>query len=428
MNRREEREKTVDAPRSDGPGGGTDRARGRRPRVLISPFTNTTNAYIEMQKALLAEIGYDVRPLSVRSLLLGEFASLFRRDSVLVFHWLELRAFARRQGGVVLSPKGCLVFAFYCLLIGLARARAIYFVHDHAVHDATGRVRRVSAGMMAVVRALVDCRVVHAPGFAARYRARYLPHPLYWDAPGHVPPLAARRDNPDGPPTFALLGTIRPYKQIRELLEVWPGECRLDIAGDAEPSYLRALGEVVRRRALVGAVTIEPGFLADDAFERRIAAADVLVLPHAADSMLVSGAFFEAIGRVPMLVAFATPFMRWAAGQFGNVRLFDSMDALPSCVRAVALGWPACRGAAASPEAAREAFGWQACRERYRRLFDEVLAGRIDESGAEGAEGEVGESGESGESGEAGEPDRRAGKSAGGSVAQSGAAAKPAIR
>ncbi|CAB3758213.1 glycosyltransferase [Paraburkholderia solisilvae] len=351
----------------------------QRVRVLFSPFTNTTNPYIDIVKRVLTQVGYDVEPLSARGLLRGGFAHLFSTKTVLVFHWLELRPFRRKGTRTLLSPVGCLVFAFYCLVICIGRAKVVYFVHDHAVHDTVGLIRRMSMKLMAFVRGLADARVVHAPTFEGKYRARYLPHPLYWDVPGYEATPRAHDDgaaSADSPPLFAMLGTIRPYKDLAAVLDVWPEECKLEIAGNGSADYVKTLHDVMDRRALNDTVTIDARFLSDQEFEQRISRTDVLVLPHVADSMLVSGAFFEAIGRVPMLIARATPFMVWAAKKFDNVLLFDRIEQLPELVRYAQRNW---QGAARQDkrELAMREFGWLACCRHYRQFFDAVVSGTL---------------------------------------------------
>ncbi|MEX3935101.1 glycosyltransferase [Paraburkholderia phymatum] len=361
-------------PMRDGETTGTSMpARGRR--ILLSPFTNTTNAYIDLLKELLVDIGYDVQPLSAKGMLRGGFVDLFRPTTVLVFHWIELRAFTSGGGKVSLSPRGVLVFLFYCLIMAVGRAQVVYFVHDHAVHNARGKVRAFSVRLMSLVRRLADHRVVHAPDFEAKYEARYLPHPLYWDAPGRTSALASRRR---AAPSFALLGTIEPYKDVAALLRVWPEEQILEIAGRGDATYVDTLHSIVRERAMSNTVTIDARFLSNGEFEDKVCGADVLILPHAADSMLVSGAFFEAIGRVPVLIARSVPFMVWAAQRFENVFLFDRIEQVPDLVREVAQKWPDLVEGRATRHRVIEAFGWQACRQSYREFFRDVVGARTD--------------------------------------------------
>lgn len=340
-----------------------------RPRVLMCPFTNPTNRYIEIQKDLYRSAGYDVVPLSIKGLLNGGIFDLFKPENILAFHWLEYRPFRRQKGTAQLSLVGSLLFAFYCSLMLIGRAKVVYFVHDHAVHDTEGFNRRLSIRIIAFVRRLADFRVVHAPDFQARYRAQYLPHPLYWDAPGQ-PPTTTKADNVG--PLYSMLGVIRPYKQIDAVLNLWPGECKLHIAGHGTEAYLATLNEIIDRRSLRDVVRLDARFLSDAEFAQSIAESDVLILPHAADSMLVSGAFFEAIGLVPLLIARSTPFMVWAARKFDNVILFDDVSELPTILHSVNESWPTTAHDRRSRNAVDE-FGWDACCQRYEQFFETVV-------------------------------------------------------
>lgn len=341
----------------------------RRPRVLMCPFRNPTNRYIDIQKDLYRSAGYDVLPLSIRGLLSGGFADLFKPENMLVFHWLEYRAFRRQKGTAQLSVTGCLLLAFYCLLMLIGRAKVVCFVHDQAVHDTVGLNRRLSMRIIAFVHRLADVRVVHAPDFQGRYRAQYLPHPLYWDAPGHPPGTAKARS---AAPLYTMLGVIRPYKQIDAVLDVWPGDCKLHVAGHGTEAYLATLNEIIDRKALREVVRIDSKFLTDAEFAQSIAQSDVLILPHAVDSMLVSGVFFEAIGLVPVLIARSTPFMAWAARRFDNVMLFDDVSELPAILQSVNESWRTIASSAAKRKAVDE-FGWNACCRQYAQFFESVV-------------------------------------------------------
>jgi hypothetical protein len=338
----------------------------RTPRVLMCPFTNTTNRYVEIQKELYRAAGFQVLPLSVKGLLKGGFGELFNPHNILVFHWLEYRPFKRKKGPARLSVMGSLLFTLYCFLIVIARAKSVYFIHDHAAHDTSGVNRRLSIWLMAFIRRITDYRVVHAPDFEHQYRARYLPHPLYWDAPCH-PPTTPRPDRPA--PLFSMLGVIRPYKNIDAVLSIWPETCNLLIAGNATPPYLATLEDIIRNRALQNVVQLDARFLSNGEFAQNIVDSDVLILPHEPDSMLVSGAFFEAIGQVPLLIARSTPFMTWAAGKFENVITYDNVEELREIVLSVSGSWSA-TVQGMSHRTAEDEFGWLAC----SRLYAQFLA------------------------------------------------------
>jgi beta-1,4-mannosyltransferase len=276
--------------------------------------------------------------------------------------------------------RGLPVVLLYCALMALSRAKVVCVVHDHAVHNARGAVRTLSVALMSLVRALADVRVVHDEHYAARFRAHYLPHPLYWDVPGRV--VKAARDGAIAP-VFAILGTIEPYKGIAELLSTWPLGHALTIAGRAQAAYVATLRDIVRERGLAACVTLDARFLSDTEFDAQLDAADVLILPHVAESMLVSGAFFEAIGRVPVVIGRAIPFMRGVAAQFDNVLLFQREDELPELVRYVTANWArfaAPEATAAKRQQAIATFGWEVCGRRYAQCFEDVPLSRHEAS------------------------------------------------
>ena len=343
-------------------------ARFDKIKVFLSPFSNDTNAYIEIQKQLFRELGCTVEPLSVSRLLRGGVFDLFSPRSIVVLNWLELRFFRWKEGSLRLSLKGGAVFALYGSILLVCRAKVIYFVHNHAVHDTTSATRNVSIFLIGLLCRLADTRIVHAPNAAFRYRATYLPHPLYWDVPGK---RAVRQTPSAGQPRLGMLGAIRAYKRVHDVLEVWPQGVALTIAGKGPYEYVERLREIVVNRSLASCVSIEAAFLGEAEFDQKMASLDVLLLPHAADSMLVSGAFFEAIGRVPIIVARATSFMKWAAQRFDCVILFEDITELPAIVERLVREWqPGTTDAVA--QVAIDEFGWQACRSRYATLIESL--------------------------------------------------------
>lgn len=348
--------------------------------AYLSPFWNDTNRLTEIQKELLASNGYEVRPFSMRTLASPAALGLFRAGSVVLVNWLEMRPFVRRKGRMTLSVSGLVQFAIYWTVLAFARARVVYFIHDNAVHDTEGRLRRFSSRLIASLARLADVRAVHDPSACARLNARYLPHPLYWEfrpaqtgagtSPGAhagapvTASFAALREK-TGQPTFKALGAIKAYKALHEVLEVWPQTAKLHIRGRGDPQYLERLDSVVRQRGLASAVVIRAGLMSEEEFDYEIATTDVLLLPHMAGSMLVSGAFFEAVGRARAIIARRTPFMAWAAGRLPGIYLFDQVEELPSLIDTVLADWPQLASAEAVREEARSLFGREQCVLQY---------------------------------------------------------------
>ena len=353
--------------------------------AYVSPFSNSTNRYIELHKQLLADSGYVVKPLNLRTLFSADAWGLLRAGNLVTVHWLETRAFRHRGALQRLWLRGVLEFALLAAVLAASRACVLYFVHDHAVHDTRGWQRRVSARLVGALCRLADQRVVHDPDSAARYRAVYLPHPLYWDAPGAAPASAAGAEAdaapgtpasptpPTSPRRFGLLGAVRPYKRIDSLLRGWPAGVPLLIRGRTEAGYAAELQALIAERRLAPSVDFVPGQLSDADFDAAMASLDVLILPHADESMLVSGAFFEAAGRVPAILARDSSFVRWAAMRLPNVIAFGSDAALADAVQALAT---APLADAAPPAVCRQAalalFGWAECQRSYRHATAEA--------------------------------------------------------
>lgn len=342
--------------------------------AYITPFRMPTNAYIEMQKALARDCGFEPRPLSLRHLLLeGGGWGLLQRRNIVIAQWLEMRAFRWHRGHPRLSLGGLLLFAFYVALLRASRAPVVYVVHDHAVHDTAGLGRRVSSWLIGLCRRVADHRVVHDPTATTLFDATYLPHPLFWDRPnsGRSTASAGAARAAGAPLRCAMLGAVRPYKAIDTVLAAWPRGRALVIAGRAEPDMVAGLLHIVARCGLQADVTLDPTHQSEAAFDARLQACDVLILPHASDTALVSGAFFEAIGRVPWLVARRSSFIDWAARQYSQVLAFDRPEELPALLARID-ATSEVADPAAMRRTALQAFGWAPCRHAWAAFFAAV--------------------------------------------------------
>jgi beta-1,4-mannosyltransferase len=333
--------------------------------VYITPFRNTDNPYIERQKALLAELGFEVRPLSLRALLAGRCSGLLSRRNIVLVHWLESRVFELGVPERGISPLGATSFASYLIVLAVSRARVVYFVHNHSVHDVKPRYAGLSRAMIGLLRAVADSRVVHDPSCARRYEAAYLPHPL---SSARNPPAGSPPPSADRPIRYAIMGALRPYKGIDGLLRAWPRGVELLIAGPGEPSYVALLARLIEARGLCEWVKLDARFLSESEFSEVMRRQDVLILPHLPNANLVSGAFFEAIGAAKVILARQTPFLAWAKTRFPCVLCFEADREIPDKLAQIAAAWPALRLLDSAAAAAHE-FGATACRDAYRRFL-----------------------------------------------------------
>ena len=342
--------------------------------AYVTPFRLPSNRYMELQKALLSDCGYEPRPFSLRHLILeGGIWGLLRRRNIVMVQWLETRPFGSGAAFTHLSTVGVLLFATYLILLAVSPAAVVYVVHDHAVHDTEGTMRALSQWFIVAARRVADFRVAHDPGAQTQYQATYLPHPLFWDsgAEGLAASHTRRKARPPGAPLrCAMLGAIRSYKSIDSVLKVWPAGLPLTVAGRCTPALLAELQSIIDARSLRPAVTLIPTFQSHAEFDRHLSVADVLILPHATGSAMVSGAFFEAIGRVPLILARRTRFMEWVAGELDGVHLFDRVEEIPALLERLS-GCPS-EVSRDTIERARALFGWEACHRQWGDFFRSI--------------------------------------------------------
>jgi glycosyltransferase involved in cell wall biosynthesis len=305
------------------------RVQGQRPIAYLSPFFNDTNAYIEIQKQLLESLSFDVRRLS-RAVTSREILQLFDRRNTICFHWPELKAIEAGCGFNGFRPLGFIGWLFYLLIAATARARVCYWIHDHSVHDTRGLLKRLSSVLIRAFSAVADVRIVHDPRAVKEYCAKYVPHPLYYQFVGS--PSPDRRKTDSQTVRFGILGAVRPYKRIDEILRHWPNGRPLLIAGWAPPEFAQRLNSIIDERGLVACVETRFRFLEREAFDAALDSIDVLVLPHASGTALVSGAVFEAVGRVPVIIVRRSPFTEYLSEHIPGVVLFERDDEIAAAV------------------------------------------------------------------------------------------------
>jgi beta-1,4-mannosyltransferase len=338
------------------------------PLAYLSPFTNEENAYIERQKELLREIGFSVVPFRATDLLKGGVVGLFSRENVVLVHWLENRAFSARSTPKTLSGPGLAGLLLYMGLLAVTRARVVYFMHNHVVHDIAPRYLGLSRRLVGLLGSIADLRVVHDPSCARQYDAAYLPHPLYREVSRRRAVSPANDGRSARPLRFAIVGAVRRYKGIEGVLRLWPHGKRLLICGRGEATYVAELQHIIATRGLAEWVTLSDRFLRERELVELLTENEVTILPHAAGTNLVSGAFFEAIGSAVVILARSTSFFQYVTARFRNVLTFASDEDLALRLAQIELTWPELAKLDVADVAERE-FGWETCKRAYRDLL-----------------------------------------------------------
>ncbi|MBX2810663.1 MAG: hypothetical protein KTR25_02590 [Myxococcales bacterium] len=335
--------------------------------AYISPLSSSENSYIQIQKELLEELGFEVRPLSIASAIKGQCFGIFRRKNVIMVHWLENRLFKLGTPSRGLSVGGLLSFAGLSTLLLIARSKTLYFVHNHSVHDVPPQLVGLSQQVIGWLRSIADIRIVHDPTFVDQYQAQYLPHPLYGDLENQNTELSSS-DHKTSSPQFLIIGTVRPYKNIHKFLHFWPENTPLSIAGKGPEEYVLLLKKIICERALNNTVSIDSRFFEDDEFMNLLNRHDVIILPHRQNANLVSGVFFAAIGRSRIILARETPFIAWVKKHIPGIYSFQNDEDIPSIVKEIQRDWPDLTRNSSS-SAAASLFGTNVCLNAFRSLL-----------------------------------------------------------
>lgn len=293
----------------------TDQA---RLRIGFVPYNQGENEYCARMCEILGRLG------SVQALPRTGFSSL----------WAALRRPARADVAFVswyenqmLNPAGQLrlLRAGRVLLRTLmlrAHARKLVFIrHNHVPHATVPADRQLTQRLLdAYEKCLFDSSLTHSPAEAVSGRF-YCPHPLY--VIEHAQPTAAAPQLPASPErVFVAFGRIEPYKQLEELIRVFPHDARLVICGRcSDYAYLAKL-----KRLAPENVTIVHGFLPDAAAQALIRRSQGIVISHASDDMVVSASFFYAMTLAQRVYAVETPFLRWASELLGSDTVVVSAD------------------------------------------------------------------------------------------------------
>jgi len=345
--------------------------------VYLTPFESSSNEYINIIRNLIKEEEHVVRPLQPKSLRAKDYLTFFKADTFVVYHWVESISFKERNKGIAFSFSGFLKWIFYYLIALLGRARVIYFIHNHAVHDSKGLSRRFSSLLISIFSKAADVRIVHDPGCCEKYNAVYVPHPLYSNyaeepkgSEAIVNTTLSRVLDEIKQPLYSIIGAIRPYKKIEDILQLWPSNQSLLIAGKASPEYLKYLQNIIDDRNISSLVKIYSSFLNKAELNLILRISSCIILPHEAGTGLVSGAFFEAIGSGCSVITRSSPFTRTMAETIPEIFNFEVAEDIPGILALRQKNGNAATIKVTIRESAEASFGDTPCREFLKRAME----------------------------------------------------------
>lgn len=289
------------------------RTNGGRRRIAYLPDLEASaeKTYTVRMRELLSAFGEVVA-------YRGPFASwLDGRVDCIVVNWTD-NDLLDRSSRTVAARKIVKLFA-RTLAMRLAARRLVFVRHNNYPHATAPGHEDDARRWVARYERLFDAVVTHSGDPSQRPR-HYCPHPLYHrvaaDRATEVPPT----------PCFVVFGRIVRYKRFEALIDAFPADRTLLIAGAVgDAGYARELEARSRPN-----IVFRPGLLSEADAQAIVSQSVALLISHADDDVIVSGSFFYAMTlRVPV-VAVATPFLRWIAPRVGPglLRLVDDVDGL----------------------------------------------------------------------------------------------------
>lgn len=275
------------------------------PRITYYPYFHTGNQYTERMIELHSSFA-DIVPFegfykAIKTMV----ARGFKRNDFSVINWLETECLDRATRRFSFARAGSLLVKL--LVLKLVTKNIVMVVHNYYPHGAARSDIPRILRFIRVMEKLSDVVISHSGADIGRYE--YVPHPLYQFKNNptalQVPELARLQ----GKPYFIVFGRIMPYKNVHELMKVWPADMNLLIAGIVgDEAYVQSL-----RAQATDNIHFAARELSDDEARMVVEQSQAVIICHAEDNVVVSGTFFFAMSLKKQVIALETPFMAWAA-------------------------------------------------------------------------------------------------------------------
>ncbi|MFC3120824.1 hypothetical protein [Agaribacter flavus] len=280
-------------------------ANAKKTHIVCYPRVNNTNQYIDLNTRIWKGCGFSVEQTD---LLLSEIRHVLTIDkqSVLILNWFEDRVSYRSSALLEI------IKSTFILIVCRFKFRKIIWVR-HNLNPHSGKAFRWFSLLRKLLSSFSDAVVAHRP--TQQLDIEYIPHPLYL-------PKAVLVSRASATAPFLIVGVVKKYKGIVELLSVWPANLTIRVVGKCSDSDLeKEIHTVIQSRKLN--CTFVNAFLSAEELEREIKSAKFVVLPHADNSMLVTGVYFHAISLgVPCLIS-KGDFGHYIKSEIGDTPLFS---------------------------------------------------------------------------------------------------------
>lgn len=247
--------------------------------LYLFPFTSSHNPYINIQKKCFSDLGYRVKPFD--KALINRGADRPKRGDIIVVNWLENIAFDSSGRVKVTGLSKLIGILFYVFIF---RIKLVWVKHNQHPHQLQGVNRYVARILMALIKALCWRAVSQSPRLEGE-KINYVPHPLYRE-------ITPQKIDFNKEPRYLFFGSLKPYKKLDRLLNSWPKDVELRLAGQGDKNYVTQLLRIIDRRQLK--ITLDNRYIPEHQIKRLFLEYDVVVLPHLDGTPIVSGVYYLA--------------------------------------------------------------------------------------------------------------------------------------
>ncbi|MBC3767640.1 hypothetical protein [Neptunicella marina] len=289
-------------------------------RIFYFPYHHV-NRYVELNRQTLQQTGAEVH--SYRQLY--SLHNLRQRNNnTVVLNWFEDRPYRRsfskpkRWLELLRTIGALLVMRRFC-------QKVIWVRHNHRPHNVNNAAKSLHNNVP--VSHLVNCWLLNAIADhvvtmePTAFASEQIPHPLY-RSDQQLQTANSENKQHNSHSSFLFFGTIKPYKQLEQLLQHWPADITLTILGYcADPHYYTELNNLINQRRLK--VNWHNAYVDEKQLNHTLADCRYVIMPHSDESMISSGTFYHAASYGTNFVCFDSEFARSKAARHNFVHLVD---------------------------------------------------------------------------------------------------------
>lgn len=240
---------------------------------------------------------------------------LIRDNDFIFLNWFENQIVNNTKFSIL----GFLKVFFVFLLCRMSLGKFVYVKHNNYPHDCSKKDILKATWAISVFEKMANIVVVHSLTELNSKRS-YIPHPLY-ESITDTNLLNKGK-------SYIIFGRIVPYKKIEKVIEIFPSNKKLIIAGICQDSEY--LNKLVKMSESKTNIEIIPKFLTQNEVKSLVEKSAGMLITHNDDDMIVSGSFFYAMTLRSKVYALETPFFRWAEEKMGSkyIETFSTLNDL----------------------------------------------------------------------------------------------------